>query len=295
MIATSFQFHPSPSDRWNEVFREELLLLLLLLFLFSFPDLELFLPNWGNSRSSFITRFSQRQIKMTFASFIRSWPWPSSISLLLYVAGHYYTVLPLWIFTNIRVFAIFSVSWIFKRNEISFRFRETCLKSVEKKKIFLQTCGKIPMFIHEVFHDLFSLLIHYNLNDIIILNCKQYIINPEIISNLTLTLRYASRGLEINLDPHIDISNLLFSIFKWFLLSFSVKKQKFRFSNVNWTDFFFFLETTYKYQNKISGIQTKCHGLTSIYDYRKKERDRERERAEISKTFPLIEQDNLSC
>lgn len=39
MIATSFQFHPSP-DRWNEVFREELLLLLLLLFLFSFPDLE---------------------------------------------------------------------------------------------------------------------------------------------------------------------------------------------------------------------------------------------------------------
>lgn len=255
MIATSFQFHPSPSDRWNEVFREELLLLLLLLFLFSFPDLELFLPNWGNSRSSFITRFSQRQIKMTFASFIRSWPWPSSISLLLYVAGHYYTVLPLWIFTNIRVFAIFSVSWIFKRNEISFRFRETCLKSVEKKKIFPQTCGKIPMFIHEVFHDLFSLLIHYNLNDIIILNCKQYIINPEIISNLTLILRYASRGLEINLDPRIDISNLLFSIFKWFLLSFSIKKQKFRFSNVNWTDFFFFLETTYKYQNKISAVQ----------------------------------------
>lgn len=192
---------------------------------------------------------------MTFASFIRSWPWPSSISLPLYVAGHYYTVLPLWIFTNIRVFAIFSVSWIFKRNEISFRFRETCLKSVEKKKIFPQTCGKIPMFIHQLLHDLFSLLIHYNLNDIIILNWKQYIINPEIISNLTLTLRYASRGLKINLDPRIDISNLLFSIFKWFLLSFSIKKQKFRFSNVNWTDFFFFLETTYKYQNKISAVQ----------------------------------------
>lgn len=93
--------------------------------------------------------------------------------------------------------------------------------------------------------------------------------------------------------------------------TFSIKKTKFRFSNINdgvkkkkknkniSQVFLSQLETIYKYvATDFTEVRyssgTKCHGLTSIYDYWKRKRDRKRERAEISKTFPLIEQDNLS-
>lgn len=89
--------------------------------------------------------------------------------------------------------------------------------------------------------------------------------------------------------------------------TFSIKKTKFRFSNINdgvkkkkiRTFLLSQLETIYKYvATDFTEVRyssgTKCHGLTSIYDYWKRKRDRKRERAEISKTFPLIEQDNLS-
>lgn len=56
----------SVKDRWNEVFREELL---LLLFFFPFSDLhgiQYFFPIGGILDHLFIIRLSQRQIKMTF-------------------------------------------------------------------------------------------------------------------------------------------------------------------------------------------------------------------------------------
>lgn len=92
--------------------------------------------------------------------------------------------------------------------------------------------------------------------------------------------------------------------------TFSIKKTKFRFSNINdgvkkkknkniSQVFLSQLETIYKYvATDFTEVRyssgTKYHGLISIYDYWKRKRDRKRERAEISKTFPLIEQDNLS-
>lgn len=126
----------SVKDRWNEVFREELLLLFF--FRFQIYMESIFLPNWGNSRSSFIIRLSQKQIKMTFK-------FHSIMAMTLlyippvYIVDHYYIVLSLRIFTNIRNILCNLFSVVNLNDEISFRFRKTSFKKVEKKRIFPQT------------------------------------------------------------------------------------------------------------------------------------------------------------
>lgn len=143
----------SVKDRWNEVFREELLLLLL--FLFPFSDLhgiQYFFPIGGILDHLFIIRLSQRQIKMIF-KFHSIMAMTSSIFPPVYIVGHYYTVLSLWIFTNIRVFGIFSLSWIFKRRDFV-PFSQNSFQKFREK----ESNEKIPMFIHEVLYDLFSLI-----------------------------------------------------------------------------------------------------------------------------------------
>lgn len=137
LIATSFQFHPSLS-RIDETRCLEKSYYYYFFFRFQIYMESIFLPNWGNSRSSFIIRLSQRQIKMTFK-------FHSIMAMTLlyippvYIVDHYYIVLSLRIFTNIRNILCNLFSVVNLNDEISFRFRKTSFKKVEKKRIFPQT------------------------------------------------------------------------------------------------------------------------------------------------------------
>lgn len=135
LIATSFQFHPSLSRIDETKCLEKSY---YYYFFFSFPDLYRIHISCQLREFSFIIRLNQRQIKMTFK-------FHSIMAMTLlyippvYIVDHYYIVLSLRIFTNIRNILCNLFSVVNLNDEISFRFRKTSFKKVEKKRIFPQT------------------------------------------------------------------------------------------------------------------------------------------------------------